>query len=42
VRDALVAPLRDGGSSVVVAGTPDSQRLQQIVTSERVDAVLTD
>lgn len=42
VRDAIVAPLRDGGSSVVVAGSADRQRLTQIGTAERVDAVVAD
>ena len=40
VRDALVVPLRDGGSSVVVSGTPDPARVAEIAATERVDAVL--
>ena len=40
LRDALVAPLRDGGSSVVLVGDADEQRITQIGTTERVDAVL--
>lgn len=42
VRDALVAPLRDGGSTVVLSGTADEQRITQVGTSERVDAVVRD
>ncbi|SDU81809.1 TIGR03089 family protein [Microlunatus sagamiharensis] len=40
VRDALVVPLRDGGSSVVVSGTPDPARVAGIAATERVDVVL--
>ena len=40
VRDALVAPLRDGGSSVVLAGPADEQRITRVGTAERVDAVV--
>ncbi len=40
VRDALVVPLRDGGSAVVLSGTADDERLQQVVAAERVDTVL--
>ena len=39
LRDAIVVPLRDGGSSVVLAGTADDQRLTQIGLAERVDVV---
>ena len=42
MRDALVAPLRDGGSTVVLNGTADEQRITQVGTSERVDAVVRD
>ena len=42
VRDAIVVPLRDGGSSVVVAGTADDQRVEQIGLAERVDVVVGD
>ena len=42
VRDAIVAPLRDGGSSVVLSGTADEQRVKQIGLAERVDAVVGD
>ncbi|SEQ00535.1 TIGR03089 family protein [Microlunatus flavus] len=40
VREALVVPLRDGGSSVVVSGAADGPRLARMVDDERVDAVL--
>ena len=40
VRDALVVPLRDGGSSVVVTGGSDARRMAAIAADERVDAVL--
>lgn len=40
VRDALVVPLRDGGSSVVLSGTADPARVAEIAATERVDAVL--
>jgi uncharacterized protein (TIGR03089 family) len=40
VRDAIVVPLRDGGSSVIVSGTADEQRVTQIGSAERVDAVV--
>ncbi len=40
LRDAIVVPLRDGGSSVVLHGTVDEQRLTAIGLSERVDAVV--
>jgi uncharacterized protein (TIGR03089 family) len=36
VRDALVTPLRDGGSTVVVDGPADAQRLARISEDERV------
>ncbi len=39
-RDALVVPLRDGGSAVVVSGAADPTRLATIAATERVDAVL--
>jgi hypothetical protein len=42
VRDAIVVPLRDGGSSVVLAGATDDERAQQIGRSERVDALVRD
>jgi uncharacterized protein (TIGR03089 family) len=42
VRDALVAPLRDGGSTVVLDGAADEQRITQIGVAERVDAVVRD
>jgi len=38
VRDAVVRPLRDGGSSVVLRGDADEERVRQVVTAERVDA----
>ncbi|MGI3781945.1 MAG: TIGR03089 family protein [Janthinobacterium lividum] len=38
LRDAIVVPLRDGGSSVVLTGTADEQRVTQIGVAERVDA----
>lgn len=40
VHEALVVPLRDGGSAVVVSGTADDARLAAIAADERVDAVL--
>lgn len=40
LRDAIVTPLRDGGSSVVLEGTADEQRVEQICLTERVDAVV--
>ena len=40
LRDAIVVPLRDGGSSVVLTGTADEQRVTQIGLAERVDAVV--
>ena len=40
LRDAIVVPLRDGGSSVVLKGTADEQRTIQIGLAERVDAVV--
>jgi uncharacterized protein (TIGR03089 family) len=42
VRDAIVVPLRDGGSSVVLAGTADEERARQIGLTERVDAFVDD
>lgn len=36
-RTALVEPLLGGGSSVVVAGAAENDRLAEIVTQERVD-----
>jgi hypothetical protein len=42
VRDAIVVPLRDGGSSVVLAGTADDERARQIGLTERVDAFVDD
>jgi uncharacterized protein (TIGR03089 family) len=41
VRAALVVPLRDGGSSVVLDGEADTERVEQLVASERVVAVVT-
>ena len=38
VRDAIVTPLRDGGSSVVLAGSLDERRIAQVVAAERVTA----
>ena len=38
VRDAIVVPLRDGGSSVVLEGPADEQRIEKVVETERVDA----
>ncbi|GAA3570620.1 TIGR03089 family protein [Microlunatus spumicola] len=40
LRDAVVTPLRDGGSSVVLVGTTDEQRVREIGLSERVDALV--
>lgn len=36
-RDAVVRPLRDGGSTVLVAGPEDPARLDRIRADERVD-----
>ena len=38
VRTALVEPLLGGGSTVVVAGSVDDERLAEIAAQERVDA----
>ncbi len=40
VHDAVVRPLRDGGSSVVLRGTADAGRVRQVVEAERADTVL--
>ena len=37
IRDALVVPLRDGGSAVVVTGEADAGRLSGIAAAELVD-----
>lgn len=39
LRDVMVRPLRDGGSSVVVTGEADLERITEIGLAERVDAV---
>lgn len=36
VRQALLAPVLGGGSSVIVVGDPDDDQLQRIISSERV------
>lgn len=41
VRDAIVVPLRDGGSSVVLRGTADDQRVREVAATERADRVVT-
>ena len=40
VREAVVTPLRDGGSSVVLAGAADEERIRHVSLAERVDAVV--
>jgi uncharacterized protein (TIGR03089 family) len=41
VRAAIVVPLRDGGSSVVLRGSADDERVRQVAAAERADAVVT-